>query len=241
MSPLDLWDKISVLLDSAIDIEKSYIVGANEVNHHVKGFTPSRDIGKFKSADLRLAKEGDFAEDGKTPIVFRKGIEVGHIFQLGAKYTKPMKAMVLDQSGKKQIPLMCSYGIGISRTLAAAIEQCHDENGIVWPAAISPFDVYFAIIGKKEETKSLSINIYNELKINKIDVLIDDRGMGPGPMFKDSDLLGLPLRVTLGERDYNESGELEIKVRKSGELIKVKKENLASKILEILNDLGKVI
>jgi prolyl-tRNA synthetase len=241
MSPLGISDKISVLVDSAIDSEKSYIVGANEVNFHVKGFTPSREMEKFKSADLRLAKEGDVASDGKTPVQFRKGIEVGHIFQLGNKYTKSMKATVLDQNGKKQTPLMCSYGIGISRTMASAIEQCHDENGIIWPASIAPFDVYFAVIGKKEETKALSADIYKELKEQNIDVLLDDRGMGPGPMFKDADLLGLPLRVVLGERDYSESGELEIKIRKSGESIKVKKEELSSKLKELLNTLGKEI
>jgi prolyl-tRNA synthetase len=241
MSPLGVSDKISVLVDTAIDPEKSFIVGANEENFHVKGFTPSRDIAKLKTADLRLAKEGDVAHDGKTPVMFRKGIEVGHIFQLGNKYTKSMKATVLDQNGKKQTPLMCCYGIGVSRTMASAIEQCHDDNGIIWPASIAPFDTYLAVIGKKDETKNLSLEIYEDLKKNKIDVLLDDRGMGPGPMFKDSDLLGLPIRITLGERDYNESGELEIKVRKTGESLKVKKDELSSKVIEILKQLGKEI
>jgi prolyl-tRNA synthetase len=150
-----------------------------------------------------------------------------------------MKATVLDQNGKKQVPLMGCYGIGISRTMAAAIEQKHDENGIIWPASIAPFDVYFAVIGKKEETKTLSESIYKELKNNGIDVLFDDRGMGPGPMFKDADLLGLPLRITLGERDYEASGELEIKVRSSGETIKVKQSDLQKKITELLVQLGK--
>ena len=152
-----------------------------------------------------------------------------------------MKASVLDQNGKKQIPLMCCYGIGISRTMASAIEQSHDENGIIWPAPIAPFDAYFAVIGKKDETKKLSLEIYEDLKASKLDILLDDRGMGPGPMFKDSDLLGLPLRVVLGERDYNETGELEIKVRSTGEVIKVKKEELASKLKSLLKDLGKNI
>ncbi len=237
MSPLGV-SGLSVLFDSAIDMEKSYIVGANEENYHVKGFVPSREVEKSKQADFRLAKETDFAPDGKTPVVFRKGIEVGHIFQLGNKYTKSMKATVLDQNGKKQTPLMGCYGIGVSRTMAAAIEQCHDENGIIWPAAIAPFDAYFAVIGKKEETKKLSTEIYNSLKSQGIDVLFDDRGMGPGPMFKDSDLLGLPLRIVLGERDYNESGELEIKVRSTGESFKVKKEELSAKVKEVLLSLG---
>lgn len=239
MSPLGLNGKISVLFDEAIDVEKSYIVGANKENYHVKGFVPSRDVEKYKSADLRLAKEGDFAPDKKTPVLFRKGIEVGHIFHLGDKYTKSMQATILDQNGKKIIPLMGCYGIGVSRTMAAAIEQHHDENGIIWPAPIAPFDIYFAVIGKKEETKSLSNELYKELKSSGIDVLFDDRGMGPGPMFKDADLLGLPLRVVLGERDYNATGELEIKVRSTGESHKVKKDELVSKVKELLVGLGK--
>lgn len=239
MSPLGLNGKISVLFDEAIDVEKSFIVGANKDNYHVKGFVPSRDVEKYKTVDLRLAREGDLAHDKKTAVVFRKGIEVGHIFQLGNKYTKTMNATVLDQNGKKVTPLMGCYGIGVTRTMAAAIEQNHDENGIIWPAPIAPFDVYFAVIGKKEETKKLSNDIYQELKQAGIDILFDDRGMGPGPMFKDSDLLGLPLRIVLGERDYNATGELEIKVRSSGESFKVKKEKLASKVNELLKELGK--
>lgn len=239
MSPLGLHGKISVLFDEAIDVEKSYIVGANKENYHVKGFVPSRDVEKYKVADLRLAREGDFALDKKTPVVFRKGIEVGHIFQLGDKYTKSMEATVLDQNGKKIVPLMGCYGIGVSRTMAAAIEQFHDENGIIWPAPIAPFDVYLAVIGKKDETKALSNEIYKDLQDSGLDVVFDDRGMGPGPMFKDSDLLGLPVRVLLGERDYNETGELEIKVRSTGDVFKVKKEDVVEKVKEILTGLGK--
>jgi prolyl-tRNA synthetase len=239
MSPLGKSDQISVIFDSEIDLDKSYIVGANKEDFHVKGFVPARDCEKRKVADVRMAKIGDFASDGTTKVEFRKGIEVGHIFQLGNKYTKSMNSTVLDQNGKKQIPLMGCYGIGISRTMAAAIEQKNDENGIIWPASIAPFDVYFAVIGKKEETKKLSEDIYTELKSGDIDVLFDDRGMGPGPMFKDADLLGLPLRITLGERDYEASGELEIKIRSTGEVLKVKQSDLQAKITSLLKQLGK--
>ncbi len=239
MSPLGVDEKISVIFDSEIDIEKSFIVGANKENYHVDGFVPSRDTTKRKIADVRLAKIGDYAHDGKTKVEFKKGIEVGHIFQLGDKYTKSMKATVLDQNGKKQIPLMGCYGIGISRTMAAAIEQKNDENGIIWPAAIAPFDVYFAVIGKKEETKILSEKVYGQLKSCGIDVLFDDRGMGPGPMFKDADLLGLPIRITLGERDFEATGEFELKVRSTGEVFKVKQSDLETKIKELLSQLGK--
>lgn len=224
----------SVIIDNAIDLEAGYIVGANKVNYHTAGFTVSRDLENYKQADMRLTKIDDMAPDGKTPIQFRKGIEAGQIFQLGSKYTKSMDASVLDEKGKKIFPLMGCYGIGVSRTLAAAIEQHHDENGIVWPTTIAPFDAYFAVLGKKEETKKLSIEIYNDLKSHGIDVLLDDRNLSAGAMFKDSDLLGLPIRILLGERDYADTSEIEIKLRKSGKVMKVKKEELPAKIKELL-------
>jgi prolyl-tRNA synthetase len=239
MSPLGLNGKVNVLFDAAIDLEKSYVVGANKENYHAEGFVPARDVEKYKSSDFRLAKEGDVAHDRKTPVHFRKGIEVGHIFQLGDKYTKSMQATVLDQNGKNLIPLMGCYGIGVTRTMAAAIEQNHDENGIIWPAPIAPFDVYFAMIGKNADTKKLAEEIYQDLIKANIEVLYDDRGMGPGPMFKDADLLGLPIRIVLGERDYLESGELEVKVRKTGDVLKVKKDNIIQEVKVILAKLGK--
>ena len=237
MSPYGLTGKASVIFDEAVDMDKGFVVGANKEDFHIKGFTPSRDAQAFKIADVRLAKAGDFAADRKTKVEFKRGIEVGHIFQLGDKYTKSMDASVLAQNGKKQFPLMGCYGIGVTRTMAAAIEQNHDENGIVWPAPIAPFHVYLAVIGKKDETKALAEELYAQLAQAGVETLFDDRGMGPGPMFKDADLLGLPIRVLLGERDYEKTGELEIKVRKSGEVHKVKKTELADKVKEILSGL----
>ena len=238
MSPLNR-SGFTVLLDEAVDTNAGYIVGANKKDFHVSGFTPSRDLESFKQADLRLAKAGDLGPDGKTPVALRKGIEVGHIFQLGDKYSKSMGASVLDQNGKKVFPLMGCYGIGISRTLAAAIEQNHDENGIVWPLPIAPFEVYFATLAKSEENKKLCDEIYSEMQSLGIDVLMDDRGLGFGAMLKDADLLGLPVRVLFGERDFEKSGELEIKIRHSGEVLKVKKENLIAELKKILSSLGK--
>ncbi len=237
MSPIGFDEKISVIFDQAISKDHSYVVGANKDQFHTKGFCISRDVSKFKTADLRLAKEGDLAHDKKTPVKFRKGIEVGHIFQLGDKYTKSMNATVLDENGKKIIPLMGCYGIGVTRTMAAAVEQSHDENGIIWPASIAPFHVYLVAIAKSDEAMKKAEEIYKMLKENNIEVVFDDRKGGPGPKFKDADLLGLPIRVTFGERDFNESGELEVKVRKTGEQFKIKTENLVSQIKEKLKEL----
>ena len=232
MSPLGKTG-ISIILDSEIDAGASYIVGANKVDFHTEGFTPSRDIESFKTADLRIAKANDLTLDGDA-VTFKRGIEVGHIFQLGDKYTKAMGVSVLDKNGKKVTPLMGCYGIGITRTMASAIEQCHDDNGIIWPKSIAPFQIYFSKIGKKDETHQACEEIYNELKASGLETLYDDRGLGPGPMFKDADLLGLPIRVVFGERDFEKDKTLEIKLRKTGESFKVTRENLIPKLNEAL-------
>lgn len=238
MGPTTESADLKVIFDEAIDMKSSYVVGANDEGFHAKGFVPERDTKpKFFRADMRLAKEGDFIGDDQ--IVLKKGIEVGHVFQLGDKYTKSMKVTVLNETGKGVTPLMGCYGIGMTRVIASAIEQHNDKDGIIWPASIAPYDTYFCFIGKTEETKQLAEEIFTTLKNESLDVLFDDRQLGPGFMFKDSDLLGLPLRITLGERDYVATGEIEIKVRKTGEVLKVKKDQLVATVKEKLKELGK--
>lgn len=227
-----------IIFDDAIDMNASYVVGANEPEHHLLGFVPSRDTkAKHFRADLRLAKEGDFIGDDE--IVLKKGIEVGHIFQLGDKYTKSMKVTVLNEKGQSVTPIMGCYGIGVTRVLASAIEQNNDKDGIIWPASIAPYDVYLCFIGKTEETRILAEELNTEIKNAGLETLFDDRQLGPGQMFKDADLIGLPLRVVLGERDYKATGEIEIKVRKTGEVLKVKKTELIPMIQKKLQELGK--
>jgi prolyl-tRNA synthetase len=230
-------NKLRLIYDEAIMLDSSYIVGANKVDYHFEGFVPSRDSKDYEQADLRLAKTGDFDETGKYQIEIKRGIEVGHIFQLGDKYSKSMNATVLDKNGKAVAPLMGCYGIGITRTLQAAIEQNHDVNGIVWPKEIAPYQVYFGLIARKDETKQVAEELYSELLEAGFEVLFDDRGIGPGPMFKDADLIGLPLRIVLGERDYSKTGEVEIAIRKTGEKIKVKLEESVAKLQELWKSL----
>lgn len=238
MGPTTTAEGFKVIFDEAIDMNASYVVGANEPDHHLKGFVPSRDTKpKNFRADLRLAKEGDFIGDDQ--IVLKKGIEVGHIFQLGDKYTKAMKATVLNEQGRGIIPLMGCYGIGMTRVLASAIEQNNDKDGIIWPASIAPYDVYLCFIGKTSETKTLVESIWEDFKKGGLECLFDDRQSGPGIMFKDADLIGLPLRVVIGERDYLATGEIEIKVRKTGETLKVKKDELLPTVKAKLKELGK--
>jgi prolyl-tRNA synthetase len=186
---------------------------------------------------MRLAKEGDFI--GEDQILIKKGIEVGHVFQLGDKYTKAMKVTVLNDQGKAITPIMGCYGIGVTRVIAAAIEQNNDKDGIVWPASIAPYDLYLGFIGKAPEFKEMVEGIYSELKKEGLEILFDDRQLGPGQMFKDADLIGLPMRITIGERDFNATGEIEIKIRKTGETLKVKKEELLPTIQKKLKELGK--
>lgn len=238
MGPSTEVQGFKVIYDEAIDMNASYVVGANEPDHHLKGFVPARDTKpKHFRADMRLAKEGDYIGDDQ--IILKKGIEVGHIFQLGDKYTKSMKVTVLNEQGKAVTPLMGCYGIGVTRVLASAVEQNNDKDGIIWPASISPYDVYLCFIGKTPETKELIEGIHTEFKNAGLEILFDDRQLGPGQMFKDADLIGLPVRVVLGERDFLATGEIEVKIRKTGETLKVKKEELLSTVKAKLQELGK--
>lgn len=238
MGPTTEAQGFKVIYDEAINMDASYVVGANEVDHHMRGFVPSRDTKpKFFRADMRLTKEGDYIGDDQ--IVLKRGIEVGHIFQLGDKYTKSMKVTVLNEKGQAVTPIMGCYGIGVTRVLAAAIEQNNDKDGIIWPASIAPYDVYLCFIGKTAEIKEVAEGIWKDFKESGYEVLFDDRHLGPGQMFKDADLIGLPIRVVIGERDYNATGEIEVKIRKTGETLKVKKNELLPTIKQKLEELGK--
>ncbi len=234
IGPVGLEDQLEIIFDNEVNIDATFVIGANKKDAHVTGFNPKRDIKKLVQADLRLSKAGDLTLDGKHTVVEKRGIEVGHVFQLGDKYTKAMKVGVLDQNGKLATPLMGCYGIGVTRVVAAAIEQNHDANGIIWPKSIAPYDVYFATIVKAPEFAAISDEIYAEMKKAGLEVIYDDRNVGPGNKFKDSDLLGLPYRVVLGERDFGASGELEIIERKTGTVTKVKREDLVSTLKNLL-------
>jgi prolyl-tRNA synthetase len=234
IGPVDTIAEIQTIFDSSIDLDASYVVGANKKDFHTEGYSPRRDSKTLAVSNIRLSKSGDLTIDGKATVIEKRGIEVGHVFQLGDLYTKKMKVGILDQNGKLVTPLMGCYGIGVTRVVAAAIEQNHDENGIVWPLAIAPYHVYFATIVKSEEYIKIADLIYNELLSAGIEVVYDDRNVGPGNKFKDADLLGLPFRLVLGERDFSSTGELEIISRKTGAIKKVKREEVVSTILNLM-------
>ncbi|TDJ04772.1 MAG: proline--tRNA ligase [Deltaproteobacteria bacterium] len=241
LGPYNLGKEMRVIFDAAIPLDGSFTTGANKADFHYMNFVPNRDLkGELEVTDLRLSRAGDICKigdkEGEATLI--SGIEVGHIFQLGDKYTKALDAKVLDRNGKTIYPLMGCYGIGVTRIVAAAIEQHHDENGIIWPLAIAPFHIHFTSIAKSGEIKELCDEVYEEMN-KEFEVLYDDRPkLGPGFKFKDADLLGLPIRVVLGERDYKADGLIEITVRKTGEKRKVSKEDLIPTLRDLLKELA---
>jgi prolyl-tRNA synthetase len=208
---------LPVWVDHSAAFVSDFVCGANQTDIHLTGVNWGRDLPEPQTADLRNVQEGDLSPNGGT-IAIARGIEVGHIFQLGDQYSKSMQVAVLDQNGKEITPLMGCYGIGVSRLVAAAIEQNHDANGIVWPAAISPFAV--TLLGLNY-TRSAAVQeavdrLYAQLTGLGIDVLLDDRDARPGVKFADSDLMGIPHRLVIGERGLNE-GKIEYRHRQASE------------------------
>lgn len=230
--------KMDVVFDQAVDLDAFYVVGAQKEDTHFQDFCPTRDLGReFKTLDIRKAKMGDLDSRGKEQIVIKRGIEVGHIFQLGDKYSKAMNFTVLDQGGKAMSPLMGCYGMGVSRLVAAIIEQHHDSSGIIWPMAVAPAQVHFVAITKSEEMLKEAQNIYQELLSAGVEVVFDDRKAGPGFKFKDADLLGLPIQLTFGERDFQNDQTLEIKKRTDEAKSKLKRSEVVSHILKMIEEM----
>ncbi len=208
--------KINIYMDQFLKDYKNMVVGANKDDFHLKGVSPGRDFKVKEIFDLTLAQNGDPSPDGKGSLKSVRGIEVGHIFYLGTKYSKSMQAQFLDAKGRAQFFKMGCYGLGVSRTLQAAIEQSHDENGIVWPKSLSPFDVHICLLDLNDEIKSYFLKTVDELKAIGLSVFVDNRKERPGVKFKDADLLGFPVRLTIGFKGFN-LGKVDIFVRSKGE------------------------
>jgi prolyl-tRNA synthetase len=218
---------VKVIADQAVPLMANAVCGANEEGYHFVNVNADRDFKIDQTADLRFVVEGDLSPDGKGTIIFAKGIEVGHVFKLGKVYSEPMKASYLDENGKNQIMSMGCYGIGVSRTLAAVAEENNDENGLIWPLSLTPFDVHLiAVNSKNAEQSALSDELYEQLKSEGYDCLYDDRPERAGVKFTDSDLVGLPIRVMVGKKAGE--GIVEVKIRKSGESYEVPVSELKS-------------
>ncbi len=224
---------IRIIFDITVKNIANGITGANKKDVHFDGVNPGRDFIIREEADITCAEEGDACPRCGAPMYVKKGIEVGHIFKLGYKYTKSMSVTVLDENGGKVTPVMGCYGIGVNRTMAAVVEQHNDGKGIVWPASIAPFDAHLVGLGKSDEETASTDAIYDLLCTAGIDVLYDDRRASPGIKFADADLVGIPVRITVG-KTYFQTGEAEVKLRKGGDVMKVKKDDLVEKVRELI-------
>lgn len=237
MSPIGIKKDVKILVDSTAYEVKNGVSGANEPDTHYTGVNPKRDFKDVIVADIRMVKEGDACPRCGAPLTLTRGIEVGQVFTLGVKYSEAMKATFLDENGKDKPFVMGCYGIGVGRTMAAVIEQHHDENGIIWPRSIAPFEVAIVPINTKDEEQLKEANdVYNALKAENIDVLLDDRAERVGVKFKDADLIGYPIRVTIGPKTI-EKGTIEVKIRQSGEVKIFDKDNYLKEIVKMLNEL----
>jgi prolyl-tRNA synthetase len=223
--------RVEVLADPALEGARGLVAGGNEPDLHLRGVEPGRDFEPVW-ADIRRVEPGDTAPDGGT-IHIEPAIEVANIFKLGTRYSEPLGARYLDEEGREQPIWMGSYGIGPARVVAAAIEQGHDEHGICWPRAIAPFDVELVTLGKEgEEARAVADDLYGDLRAAGLDVLYDDREASAGEKFADAELLGCPLRLTVGKRSLD-SGEVEVQVRRGREQRTVPLASAAAEVAEL--------
>lgn len=216
LGPVGIKEDIVVYADLTAMNMSDFICGANEEGFHITGVNWGRDLPEAKAADLRNVVEGDISPDGKGTLKLQRGIEVGHVFYLGRKYSEAFGATYLDETGKPQVMEMGCYGIGVTRLLGAAIEQNHDEQGIIWPDSMAPFTTVICPMnyGKSEAVRDAANKLYEDMKAAGIDVIIDDRDMRPGVMFAEWELIGVPHRVVIGERGLK-TGEVEYAHRRT--------------------------
>lgn len=233
LGPINTLKPVDMLVDREVAVMSDWVCGANQPDHHMTGVNWGRDIALPAAvADIRNVVAGDLSPDGQGVLAIQRGIEVGHIFYLGTKYSQAMNATFLNDNGKPSHFEMGCYGIGVSRLPAAAVEQNHDERGMIWPAAIAPFTVVICPINmdRSEAVKDAAHKLYNELLAADVDVILDDRGERPGAMLADWELIGVPHRVVLGDRGL-QSGEVEYQARRDTESTKLPAQDLAQALL----------
>ena len=216
LGPIGLRQSVRVIADRTVAAMSDFVCGANQADFHFTGVNWGRDLPEPDAvADLRNVLAGDASPDGKGVLAIQRGIEVGHVFLLGTKYSQPMKATYLDESGKPQLMVMGCYGIGVTRLLGAAIEQGHDERGIIWPASLAPFSAVICPIGydRSEPVRAAADQLHDTLLQMGVDVMLDDRGERPGAMFADWELIGVPQRVVISDRGLK-AGTVELQSRR---------------------------
>ncbi|XCN71200.1 MAG: proline--tRNA ligase [Candidatus Electrothrix aestuarii] len=227
---------IKLVADQEVMTMVNAVSGANEKGHHLTGVNPGRDFTPVAVDDLRQITDQDRCPVCQGALELTEGIEVGHIFKLGTKYSEAMHAVYQDQEGKEQTMVMGCYGIGVSRVVAAAIEQNHDENGIIFPLPLAPFQVLVLNLGiKSEETTEAAEKLYQDLRAAGLEVLLDDRDERPGSKFKDADLIGIPYRVTVG-KTWEKEGQVELRTRRDGATSLLPYDEAASSIMTMIQD-----
>lgn len=227
--------KTQIIADQAVSVMKNCVVGGNKADIHIINANPEKDFKIHKYADIRFATENDRCPKCNDLLDVSHGIELGHVFKLGTRYSNPLDAKFLDSNGKECPIIMGSYGIGVNRILAATIEKSHDTNGIIWPLPLAPYDVLIVPINFKDDIiMDTATKIYDELSGAGIDTLLDDRDQRPGFKFKDADLIGIPIRVTVGKR-IKETGELEIKLRSKDDLHYARPENILTETRKLMD------
>jgi prolyl-tRNA synthetase len=229
LGPINTKKPVKIVVDRTVANMSDFVCGANEVDFHLTGVNWGRDLAEPLVLDIRNVVEGDPSPDGKGVLAIERGIEVGHVFQLGTRYSEDMKATFLDENGKPQLMQMGCYGIGVTRILGAAIEQNFDDKGIIWPASIAPFEVVLCPMGydRSEMVKAETERLYTALQQAGVDVIVDDRGERPGAMFADWELIGVPHRVVIGERGLKE-GNLEYQGRRDSGATTVPAESMVA-------------
>lgn len=229
--------EFDILVDPTVMEMQDACCGANEKDKHYIHVNPARDFKDVRVETIRQIEEGDACPHCGGKIVRCRGIEVGQVFKLGTKYSEALHATFLDNQGKSHPFVMGCYGIGVTRTVAASIEQNHDADGIIWPVAIAPYEVVIVPANNKsEEVMAAAKKLYDSMEDSRDEVVLDDRNERAGIKFKDADLIGYPVRVTIGKK-WQQSGSVEIKIRRSGEVVEVPLEDAKDKVLEILQTL----
>jgi len=228
-------DGITIIADHTIKDMKNFVVGINEEDKHMVGANLSDIPAIEQYYDIRLVQKDEICPQCGKPLKVTRGIEVGNIFKLGTKYSKPMNAVYLDQNGKAQPFVMGCYGIGVSRTAAAAVERYHDDNGIMWPVPIAPYHVTIVPLNNKDELQmSVAKDMYIKLLNAGIEVVLDDRDDRPGVKFKDADLIGFPYRITVGKTIVD--GNVELKTRATGEIDTIKPDEAVEKVISLIKE-----
>ena len=235
LGPVGIKGGVTVVADRTVANMHDFVCGANETGFHLTGVNWGRDLPEPLVADIRNVVEGDPSPDGKGSLEICRGIEVGHVFMLGTRYSESMRCTYLDEQGKAQPLVMGCYGIGVTRLLGAAIEQCHDERGIIWPSSIAPYQVVICPVAydRSEMVKEAANRLHDALLAKGVEVVLDDRGERPGAMFADWELIGVPYRVVIGERSLKE-GNVEFQARTDSAATNMPESEVVEEILKRL-------